>query len=203
MPESSTTTPMLTDRFRRAFTMASEVHAAQLRKGTSIPYLAHLMSVSALTLEHGGDEDAAIAALLHDAVEDSADGAATARQIRSDFGDHVAGIVLACSDAIGTSGQPKPPWHDRKATYLAHLAREHDPDVLLVSACDKLHNARAIITDLRTAGPALWDRFTQHDPAEHLWYYQSLATSYTSRIPTQLTDDLNRAVTEMRTLIRG
>ncbi len=121
---------MLTARFQRAFTVACEVHAAQLRKGTRIPYLAHLMSVAALVLEHGGGEDAAIGGLLHDAVEDSSDGTQTEQRIREELGDHVAGIVMGCSDAVAVPGQPKPPWRDRKAAYIDHLAGEDDPDVL-------------------------------------------------------------------------
>jgi (p)ppGpp synthase/HD superfamily hydrolase len=199
MPES-TATPKLTDRFPRAFAMASEVHATQLRKGTDTPYIAHLMSVAALVLEHGGGEDAAIAALLHDAVEDSGDGEGIAKAIRAEFGDHVADVVLACSDAIGQAGQPKAPWRERKASYIAHLARERDPDVLLVSACDKLHNARSIVADLREIGPALWERFSQHDPAAHLWYYRSLAACYTSRDLRQLRAELNRVIDQMQDL---
>lgn len=133
--------PLLTDRFERAFAFAFARKIHQVRKGTSVPYLAHVMSVAALVLEHGGSQDAAIAGLLHDAIEDSPDGARTEAAIRRGFGDHVAGIVLGCSDAIGVAGQAKPPWRDRKTAYLQHLAAEHDPDVLLISACDKLHNA--------------------------------------------------------------
>jgi serine/threonine protein kinase len=116
--------PLLTGRFQRAFAVACEVHAAQLRKGTRIPYLAHLMSVAALVLEHGGGEDAAIGGLLHDAVEDSDDGAQMEQRIREEFGDHVAGIVMGCSDAVAVPGQPKPPWRDRKKAYLDRLAGE-------------------------------------------------------------------------------
>ncbi len=200
MPESSAQTQLLTSRFQRAFALASEVHAAQLRKGTTVPYLAHLMSVSALVLEHGGDEDAAIAALLHDAVEDSSDGPAVATRIRDEFGEPITGIVLACSDAIGVAGQPKAPWRDRKATYLAHLADQENPDVLLVSACDKLHNARAIVADLRSIGAALWTRFSQHDPAAHLWYYRSLAACYVDRVPAELASELDRVIDQMQSL---
>ncbi len=200
MPESSTQHLILTSRFQRAFTLASEVHAAQVRKGTTIPYLAHLLSVSALVLEHGGDEDAAIAALLHDAVEDSNDGAAMATLIQDEFGEHVGGIVLACSDAIGMVGQAKAPWRDRKSSYLVHLVDQEDSDVLLVSACDKLHNARAIVADLRTIGPALWTRFSQHDPAAHLWYYRSLAACYVNRVPAPLASELDRVIDQMQSL---
>ena len=192
--------PLLTDRFQRAFALASQIHATQVRKGTTIPYLAHVMSVAALVLEHGGSEDAAIAGLLHDTVEDSPDGTGTEAAIRRDFGDHVAGIVLGCSDAIGGVGQVKQPWRDRKTAYLVHLAAEHDPDILLVSACDKLHNARAILADLRAVGPALWDRFNEKDPAMHVWYYQSLADSYSGRVPVSLNRELTRVVAEIQSL---
>ena len=200
MAASDPGTPLLTDRFGRAFALASQFHATQPRKGTPVPYLAHLMSVAALVLEHGGSEDAAIAALLHDAVDDAADGAAAERSIRAEFGDHVADVVLGCSDAIGVAGQRKPPWRERKAAYVERLATERDPDVLLVSACDKLHNARSIVTDLRATGPAFWDRFSQKDPAAHLWYYETLAASFPGRVPAPLADELDRIVAEMRSL---
>lgn len=191
--------PLLTARFQRAFAVACDVHAGQLRKGTRIPYLAHVMSVAALVLEHGGGEDAAIGGLLHDAVEDSGDGTRMERQIREQFGDHVAGIVVGCSDAVAVPGQPKPPWQDRKAAYIDRLAGEDDPDVLLVSACDKLHNARAIVADLRAVGPVMWDRF-KAGPAAQLWYYQSLASCYQGRVPAALSDELNRTIRQMQDL---
>ena len=200
MPESTASEPLLTDRFQQAFALASQIHARQLRKGTAVPYLAHLMSVAALVLENGGDEDAAIAALLHDAVEDSDDGTAVAATIRDRFGDRVVGIVLACSDAVAAPGQKKAPWRERKEGYIAGLADESDPTVLLVSACDKLHNARTIVADLRASGSAVWQRFSQKDPAAHLWYYTSLATAYAGRIPAGLADELNRVITEMESL---
>lgn len=194
---------MLTERFQRAFAMASEIHARQLRRGTRIPYVAHLMSVAALVLEHGGSEDAAISGLLHDAIEDSEDGAATQRRIRAEFGAHVAETVLGCTDAVGAPGQEKPPWRARKESYLRHLAAARDPDILLVSACDKLHNARSIVADLRASGPSMWSRFSVSDPSEQLWYYQSLAGSYTGRVPAALWQEVARTVTEMRALAGG
>jgi len=203
MPESTAAAPMLTERFQRAFGLASEIHALQLRKGTTIPYLSHLMSVAALVLEHGGDEDAAISGLLHDAIEDSADGAQTQARIRSELGDQVADIVVGCSDAIAVSGEAKAPWRERKERYIRHLAGETDPRVLLVSACDKLHNARSIVTDLRATGAAVWGRFSQRDPAEHLWYYQSLAGCYAGRVPDELAAELNRTLADMRALAYG
>jgi len=192
--------PMLTARFQRAFLMASEIHARQLRKGGQIPYVAHLMSVSALVLEYGGGEDAAISGLLHDAVEDSEDGGAAEERIRAEFGDHVADTVLGCSDAVGVPGQAKPPWKERKEAYIAHLSDAAEPDVLLVSACDKLHNARSIITDLRVYGPSMWQRFSVSDPERQLWYYESLARCYPGRVPGALADEVTRTVKEMREL---
>ena len=201
MAESTTAAaPLLTGRFQRAFAVACEVHATQLRKGTRIPYLAHLMSVAALVLENGGGEDAAIGGLLHDAVEDSSDGAQMERRIREELGARVAGIVMGCWNAVAVPGQPKPPWRDRKAAYIDRLTGEADPDALLVSACDKLHNARAIVADLRAVGPALWDRFTQADPAAQLWYYQSLAACYQGRVPSTLCDELTRTIRQMESL---
>ncbi|HEX6449579.1 MAG TPA: HD domain-containing protein [Trebonia sp.] len=194
--------PMLTERFQRAFAMASEIHARQLRKGTRVPYVAHLMSVAALVLENGGDEDTAISGLLHDAVEDSEDGAATEARIRAEFGDHVAETVLGCSDAVGVPGEAKPPWRERKEAYVRHLAAERNADVLLVSACDKLHNARSIVADLRAIGPAVWDRFNVPDPGAQLWYYGSLADLYRGRVPAELAGEVTRVVGEMRALTR-
>jgi (p)ppGpp synthase/HD superfamily hydrolase len=158
------------------------------------------MSVAALVLEHGGGEDAAISGLLHDAVEDSDDGTQMERRIREEFGDRVAGIVMGCSDAVAVPGQLKPPWRNRKEAYIRRLAGEHDPDVLLVSACDKLHNARSIVADLRVVGSALWGRFNQADPAAQLWYYQSLASCYEGRVPPALSDELNRTIWQMQSL---
>jgi (p)ppGpp synthase/HD superfamily hydrolase len=194
--------PMLTERFQRAFAMASEIHARQLRKNTRVPYVAHVMSVSALVLENGGDEDAAISGLLHDTVEDSEDGAATEARIRAEFGDRVAETVLGCSDAVGVPGEAKPPWRERKEAYVRHLAAERNADVLLVSACDKLHNARSIVADLRAIGPAVWVRFNVPDPGAHLWYYESLADLYRGRVSAELSGEVTRVVGEMRALTR-
>jgi GTP pyrophosphokinase len=203
MAESTATAPMLTQRFQRAFTVASEIHARQLRKGTAIPYVSHLMSVAALVLEHGGDEDAAISGLLHDAIEDSGDGAATEARIRREFGARVADTVVGCSDAVAVPGEAKAPWRERKERYIRHLAGETAPRVLLVSACDKLHNARSLVADLRASGAAVWERFSQRDPAEHLWYYQSLAGCYAGRVPGGLAAELNRVLADLRALAHG
>src|SRR3954453_14188516 len=142
-------------RLAQALATAQRLHGAQKRKGTDIPYVAHLIAVAGLVLEGGGDEDAAVAALLHDAVED-AGGPPTLAAIRAQFGEHVADVVAACSD---TDEEPKPPWRARKQAYLDHLRSDDLPDgALLVSLADKLHNARAIGADLRAHGAALWRR---------------------------------------------
>ena len=112
----------------------------------------------------------------------------------------VAGIVAACSDAVAVPGQPKAPWRGRKEAYLARLREQDNPQVLLASACDKLRNARAIVADPRQTGPVLRDRFSQHDPAAHLWYYQALADCYTGRVPEPLAGELHRVITQMQSL---
>jgi len=184
----------LTDRLDHAFTFARVLHDGHERKGTSIPYLAHLMSVSALVLEHGGTEDEAIAALLHDAIEDQ--GGATARaEILERFGEAVSAIVDGCTDSDTT---PKPPWRPRKETYIAHLA-EATTSVRLVSAADKLHNARAILSDHRKIGDALWSRFNV-GPGEIVWYYRALANAFTAAGSTPLTRELERTVSELARL---
>ncbi len=158
------------------------------------------MSVAALVLEHGGCEDAAIAGLLHDSVEDSDDGTATGELIRAELGPRVSDIVAACSDAIAQPGQPKQPWRDRKEACLRHLATQADPDVLLVSACDKLHNARSIAADLRETGPALWQRSSEPDATAQIWYYQALTHCYTGRVSARRADELSRVIIEIQSL---
>jgi hypothetical protein len=141
---------VLTDRLDDAFRYARQLHQSQVRKGTTIPYIAHLMTVSALVIEHGGNEDQAIADLLHDAAEDQG-GAATLAEIRAMFGDAVADIVADCTDAWT---DPKPPWRARKEAYLDALT--HKPQAsLLVSLADKTHNAEAILFDYRALGPSM------------------------------------------------
>ena len=196
MPETTTDNPLLSIRYTAAFQLAFEVHGRQLRKATSIPYISHVMSVSAMVLEAGGDEDCAIAALLHDAVEDADDGPAMLDRIRGQFGPRVAGIVDVCSDTAAIPGQAKEPWRQRKETYIAHLAQA-DADGLLVSVCDKLHNARAIVADLREIGPDLWQRFTTKSGADQLWYYQSLSDVFSPRIQPRLAGALRETVVEM------
>jgi (p)ppGpp synthase/HD superfamily hydrolase len=158
----------LTERYSDALTFAAEAHRSQVRKGTSVPYLSHLLAVSGLVLEHGGDEDQAIAGLLHDAIEDV--GTHLRGPIRDRFGPDVLAIVEGCTDAEVI---PKPPWQARKERYIAHLQTAPLP-VLRVSAADKLHNARCILSDYRAIGPSLWQRFNA-TPTQIAWYYRSLA----------------------------
>jgi (p)ppGpp synthase/HD superfamily hydrolase len=164
---------MLTSRFARAFTWAERLHRAQTRKGVEVPYVAHLMSVAALVLEHGGDEDAAIAALLHDAVEDQG-GLAVARQIKERFGTRVAQIVLGATDAAPEPGAPKPPWRARKLAFMDRL-RTAPPQVALVVTCDKLHNLRCLLEDLERDGPSTLLRFSH--PAGLPWYFAGLCAA--------------------------
>lgn len=174
-----TDTPKLGEHFSRALTFAAEKHGTQVRKGGDIPYLGHLLSVAGLVIEAGGTETQAIAALLHDAVEDAedGDGKAMLAEIRREFGDGVAAIVDACSDA---DTQPKPPWRQRKQDYIDHLA-DVSEEALLVSLADKLDNARAILRDLRIHGDGLWERFNTKNPGDHLWYYESLLNAFQAR----------------------
>ncbi|MGE0027237.1 MAG: HD domain-containing protein [Thermoleophilia bacterium] len=184
--------PPLGPRLDDAFVLARELHAGQRRKGTDIPYLAHLMAVAALVIEDGGDEDEAVAALLHDAVEDQG-GAPTLALIRERFGPRVAAIVDACSD---TDEIPKPPWRQRKQTYLDHLRAPDLPDgALRVSLADKLHNARAILGDQR-AGRDVFARFNAPRD-EQAWYYDALATTFAERAPGPMATELRRVVDEV------
>jgi (p)ppGpp synthase/HD superfamily hydrolase len=166
-----TPTTTLGPRYAQAVTYAATKHATQVRKSTSIPYVSHLLAVSALVLEAGGDEDQAIAALLHDAPEDQG-GQPTLDEIREIFGARVANIVEGCSDSLAEDPEDKEPWRIRKERYLAHL-EQADEDTLLVSLADKLHNARAIVSDLRITGPDTWNRFNA-EPHEIFWYYRTI-----------------------------
>lgn len=177
---------MLTERFAAAVDYARIAHAGQLRKGTSIPYIQHLLGVASLVLEHGGDEDQAIAGLLHDVLEDC--GEAHAATIGDRFGARVLAIVRGCTDgtAEGKAAVTDPDarrrdWVDRKQAYLAHLTHAAD-DVLLVSGCDKLHNARAIVGDLERldVGRSVFDRFTGGRDGT-LSYYRQLAELFARR----------------------
>src|SRR5262245_30242815 len=184
----------LSDRFEQALIYAVRKHAKQQRKGTTIPYVAHLLGVANIVLTYGADEDEAIAALLHDAVEDQG-GVETLKEIRGAFGDRVADIVEACSD---TDVVPKPPWAERKKAYIAHLP-EASRSVRLVSAADKLDNARAILADYRTLGETLWARFKGGRDGT-LWYYRSLVETFRQFGLTPLVAELSRVVAEIEQL---
>ena len=181
----------LTRRFEEALMYATGVHAGQSRKGTSVSYVAHVLAVCSLVLEDGGGEDEAIAALLHDAVEDGG-GRPRLEEIRRRFGDRVAEIVWACSDSDET---PKPPWKERKARYIAHV-RAAGPDARRVSCADKLHNARSILRDYRVDGERIWERFSA-PPEEQLWYYRSLVEAFRQPDRTALFAELERVVSEL------
>jgi (p)ppGpp synthase/HD superfamily hydrolase len=184
----------LSDRFEKALLFATRLHAGQLRKGTATPYVAHLMAVASLVLENGGDEDQAIAALLHDAIEDQGH-SVTLDGIRARFGETVAAIVEGCTDARTT---PKPPWQQRKEAYLAHLAMAPDSE-RLVAVADKLHNARTILADYRAVGEAVWDRFNG-GKAGTLWYYRALVERFQAAGPALLVQELDRVVSEIERL---
>jgi (p)ppGpp synthase/HD superfamily hydrolase len=182
---------ILTSRFEEALVYAAQLHKTQKRKGSGTPYISHLIAVTAIVLEHGGGEDEAIAALLHDAIEDQG-GAATRKEIRRRFGDRVTEIVDGCTDAETI---PKPPWRKRKEDYIAHLA-EADASIRLVSAADKLHNSRSILADYRQIGDALWQRFTGRKDGT-LWYYRSLLHAFKAHGDSPIIKELERAVTEL------
>jgi (p)ppGpp synthase/HD superfamily hydrolase len=186
----------LSARFEEALVFATRLHAQQQRKGGQIPYISHLLAVCALVLEAGGNEDEAISALLHDAIEDQG-GDATRQEIRRRFGESIVAIVDGCSD---TDVVPKPPWQPRKAAYIARM-QTASPSILLVSAADKLHNARAILNDYRILGEALWQRFAG-GKAGTLWYYQSLLAVYKERGTNPLIAELERTLDELETLVR-
>jgi len=185
---------MLGPRFLRAFLFASEKHKKQTRKASSIPYLTHLMGVASLVLEAGGDEDLAIAALLHDVVEDCG-GAPMLKQVNRRFGSRVAKVVDGCTDA---DTFPKPPWRERKEKYIARLKRE-DAGTRLVSAADKLNNVRSIISDYREIGESIWSRFNGGRDGT-LWYYRTLRDEFLRDKPNRITRDLELAVNELERL---
>jgi (p)ppGpp synthase/HD superfamily hydrolase len=184
----------LSSRFEGALTFAAQLHATQCRKGTAIPYLAHLLGVASLVLAHGGDEDEAIAALLHDAIEDQG-GTKTRDIIHQRFGERVTAIVEGCTD---TDVFPKPPWRDRKTRYLSHL-RSASLSVRLVVAADKLDNARAIVADYRRHGPEIWARFNAGHQ-EQLWFYRGCVTALRHGGPESIVSELDIAVQELERL---
>ena len=181
----------LTDRFSEALTYTFDLHREQKRKGTEIPYAGHLLEVAGIVIDYGGSEDEAIAALLHDAIEDQG-GAKTREEIRNLFGENVTRIVEGCTD---TDEYPKPPWKDRKEAYLKHIAHA-EPSVILVSAADKLHNVRAILKDYRVEGESLWNRFNGGKDGT-LWYHRELVKAYRRACDLPIIDELDGAVSEL------
>jgi (p)ppGpp synthase/HD superfamily hydrolase len=175
---------ILSTRYDAAMAFALEKHRAQVRKESNVPYATHLISVSALVGEFGGDEEQMIAGLLHDVIEDQD---VQPAELEQRFGARVARIVVGCTDSVAT---PKPPWKQRKENYLKALATKH-PDIKLVSACDKLHNATAIARDLcdPQVGPNVWGRFTA-EKEQVRWYYRSLVEAlrhdWRHRVVTEL-----------------
>jgi GTP pyrophosphokinase len=184
-------------RFLRAFQFAAEKHAGQTRKASTIPYIAHLMGVASLVLEAGGDQDVAIAALLHDVVEDCG-GAPMLKEVRRRFGKRVAHIVDGCTDS---DTDPKPPWRERKENYLLHLKRA-DAGTRLVSAADKLNNVRSILADYREIGESIWARFNGGREGT-LWYYRALRDEFRRRESNRLTREFELAVRELEALTQA
>lgn len=190
-------------RFAEAVAYAAIVHADQGRKGTSIPYLSHLLQVAGLAMEHGADPEAQLAAVLHDAAEDRG-GAARLADIRVRFGERVAELVAACSDALPEPGQEKPPWRVRKERYVAHLADPAtDPAALIIALADKVHNARSLLADLHREGPATWGRFTV-GCEEHCWYLEACAAAAERRgVALALAAEVRRLAAALRAASQG
>ena len=184
----------LSDRFQAALNLAFELHQNQIRKGSQVPYFSHLMGVSTLVLENDGTENEAIAALLHDAVEDQG-GLPTLERIKTEFGDEVADIVNGCTDAYT---HPKTDWKERKINYLERLKTASD-SVVLVSLSDKVHNSRSILRDLQKEGDTIWDWF-KGKKSGTLWYYQSLANIFDESSYSFLKQELRQLVEELITL---
>lgn len=186
---------MLSHRFTEALVYATKLHATQTRKGSKIPYISHLLGVASIALEYGADEDEAIAALLHDAIEDQG-GTPVRTEIRLQFGDRVTEIVDGCTDSDTT---PKPPWSERKKAYINHIPNA-SASVRLVSCADKLHNIRSILKDYRLQGDFLWDLFKGGKQGT-LWYYRSLVTAFRQADSTPIVMELDRLVSELESLV--
>jgi (p)ppGpp synthase/HD superfamily hydrolase len=194
MPAGKKPEYVLGERFESALVYATRLHRKQRRKSSEIPYVAHLLGVTALVLEDGGDEDEAIAALLHDAVEDQG-GLDTLEDIRMEYGERVAHIVLAISDSYQ---QPKPPWLDRKKAYIESLENA-TPAVVRVSLADTVYNARSTLEDLRREGEAAWNKFNGGKEGT-LWYYDQLIHAFSRHGQNPLLSELERVMEQIRTL---
>ncbi len=185
----------LSEKFDEALKFASSAHREQTRKGTTIPYITHLMAVASIVGENGGDEELMIAALLHDSMEDQG---ISHDEIKKHFGERVAGVVEACSDSFT---KPKPPWRERKEKHIAHL-RKANSDVRLVSAADKIHNANSILSDFRKEGVTVWKRFNA-GPKEILWYYESVVEALRDGWYHPLIDELAETVKKLAKIVEG
>ncbi len=198
MPRS--TTPLLSPRFALALQFANQIHATQARKGAGAPYISHLMAVSALVLEYGGDEDQAIAALLHDAAEDCG-GRPMLETVRVMFGEEVASIVECCTD---TFESPKPAWRPRKEAYIARM-RTEPPRARLVATADKLHNLSNTLRDIRTQGPAAWcsamASSANSSAEKQIWYYRGCAEALGDGWSSPLLEEFKRSVQELGQLV--
>jgi (p)ppGpp synthase/HD superfamily hydrolase len=181
-------------RFIQALGYAARLHGQQIRKRTTRPYIGHLLSVASIVIEYGGDEDMAIAALLHDAVEDQG-GLPRLREIRKKFGKRVAHIVDGCTDSYT---QPKPPWLQRKRAYVERVSSESE-DVRLVSAADKLSNTREVLHDFRVHGESVFDRFTAKKEGT-MWYYRALVDVFRKAESNPLVEELDRVVSKLESL---
>lgn len=166
----------ISERFAEAVRYATGAHAGQTRKGTDVPYVSHLLAVASLVLEAGGDESEAIAAMLHDAPEDTG-GSEVLADIRVRFGERIAAIVDGCTDSLAADPTEKAPWRERKQRYAERLSRERDPSVLLVSAADKVHNAESMLRDYRSAGSSIWKSFKGRRDGT-LWNDRMLLDAY-------------------------
>ena len=195
MNQPTTPAVILGPKYAEAVAYASALHAHQVRKSTTIPYISHLLAVSSLILEAEGDEEMAIAGLLHDGPEDQG-GQETLNDIKSRFGPRVAHIVEGCTDSLAPNPEHKEPWRIRKERYLAHLG-EADQNTLTVALADKLHNARATVSDLMIIGPETWERFNA-SPEDILWYYESILEIAKERSENEfLVTNLEAAVQDM------
>jgi len=183
------------EKFEDALVYTARLHRDQMRKGSEVPYITHLLSVAAIVGENNGTENEVVAALLHDAPEDRG-GKKRLEEIRTRYGDEVAEIVNGCTD---TYEDPKPEWRPRKEAYVAQV-KEASHSVRLVSAADKLHNARTIFADLRNVGDELWGRFTGGKKGT-LWYYRALVEAYEQADSNPVVEELDRVVQEIESLV--
>lgn len=186
----------MTDRFEQALVYAARLHRGQRRKGAGVAYISHLLGVTSLVLEHGGDEEEAIAALLHDDLEDIG-GENVRRELRERFGERVLEIVEGCTDS---DAKPKPPWKERKQAFVERLPRA-TRSVRLVCAADKLHNARSLLADYRRIGERLWELFRGGREGT-LWYYRAVVDALRQAETTPLVEELDRVVTELEQAAR-